>query len=249
MNAPRLPFGMENSAPGKVEGDDAQTALMRELNFFPTPPWAARAGGELVATLDPLARTVWEPACGEGHMAGPLSERFAVVASDIHAHGYGAVHDFLSGDGAWADLASPSGAIDWVITNPPFAKAEAFAHQGLKAARRGVALLCRLAFEESVGRYPLMRRLAAKATFCERVPMQLGSWDPDLSSATAYAWFVWMHPEAVAESPMGAAIEACWAVEGSLSRLIAPGTCARLTRSDDRRVYAGEIGPVQEALL
>lgn len=253
----RLPFGMEACAPAIVATDDAHQALMRELNFFPTPPWAARAGGELVAALDPDARTVWEPACGKGHMAGPLSERFAVQASDVHDYGGNIVADFTAG---WAEPEGPDGAmnparvlwhsgVDWVITNPPFAKAEAFVHQGLKVARRGVAVLCRLAFEESVGRYPLMRRMAVKAAFSERVPMQLGSWNPDLSTATAYAWFVWMQPDAVATSPVGDAIKACWAVGGSLSRLIPPGTSVRLTRADDRHVYADEARPAQEAFL
>ena len=36
------------------------------LDYFPTPPWAARAGGELIRRLDPPARTCWEPACGDG---------------------------------------------------------------------------------------------------------------------------------------------------------------------------------------
>ena len=59
-----------------------------DLDFFPTPPWAARAGGVLIKTLDPLAVTCWEPACGGGHMALPLSEYFDDVSiSDIHDHG------------------------------------------------------------------------------------------------------------------------------------------------------------------
>jgi hypothetical protein len=29
------------------------------------------------------------------------------------------------------------------------------------------------------------------AQFCERVPMVKGRWDPDASTATSYAWFVW----------------------------------------------------------
>ena len=241
-----LPFGgsavMEGRAGAVVEGDDPRTAMFRELNFFPTPPWAARAGGELVRMLDPEARTVWEPACGQGHMAGPLGETFPVVrASDVHDYGFGQSHDFLA-DGPHPGCAGAltAGAVDWVITNPPFARAAEFAGRGLKVARRGVALLCRLAFVESVGRYPFMRAKALQAPFSERVPMQLGSWDPDLSSATAYAWFFWLTPEALAASPFRPAIEAAWGMGCTLERLIPPGTCERLTRADDRVVYAGE---------
>lgn len=242
---PHLPFGgasvMAGHAGQVVEGDDARTALFRELNFFPTPPWAGRAGGELVRMLDPKAKTVREPACGRMHMAGPLGETFSVVASDVHDYGGNDVLDFLAPPGpVELDRVHLHVQPDWVITNPPFAKAEAFAAKGLKVAKRGVALLCRLAFVESVGRHSLMTRKALSAPFSERVPMQLGSWDPDLSSATAYAWFFWLQPEALRTSPFHAAIEAAWAVDCTLERLIPPGTCERLTRADDRIVYAGE---------
>lgn len=238
-----LPFGMESTAGQVVDGDDPHTALMRELNFFPTPPWAARAGGELIRALDPIAMNIWEPACGVGHMAGPLAETFDVTASDVFDHGYGGVRDFLDGrPGDWTD-------IDWVVTNPPFSKAAEFVARGLEVARRGVAMLCRLVFVESVGRYPLMRRMAVMAPFAERVPMQLGSWNPDLSSATAYGWFVWMSDEALRDCPIGDVIRAANAEGGSLVRVIAPGTCARLTRADDRVVYAGEVASPQLDLL
>ncbi|WP_245528613.1 hypothetical protein [Brevundimonas subvibrioides] len=245
-----MPFGMEGRAGALIAGDDPQTALYRELNFFPTPPWAARAGGELVRMLDPSPAeplTVWEPACGELHMALPLEAYFDhVFASDVHAYGRNVVRDFLDPSAIGGALPSVKGAgVDWVVTNPPFAKAEAFVQRGLQVARRGVAVLCRLAFTESVGRYPLMLRKAVTAPFAERVPMQLGSWDPDLSSATAYAWFVWMHPVALADSPFRHAIEAAWAMDATLERLIPPGTCDRLSRPHDRETFAGEAPSAQ----
>jgi hypothetical protein len=35
---------MAARAPDQVEADDARTALYRKLEYFPTPPWAARPG-------------------------------------------------------------------------------------------------------------------------------------------------------------------------------------------------------------
>lgn len=249
--APVLPFGMEGRARGPIEGDDARTALYRELNFFPTPPWAARAGGELIQALDPHpSKLVWEPACGEGHLARALIDHREacgidmLMASDVHPYGYGSVFDFTD-----RGAAPPFGWVDWVVTNPPFARAEAFVERGLKIATRGVAMLCRLAFVESVGRHPLMTRKALSAPFAERVPMQLGSWNPDLSSATAYAWFVWLTPLGLAESPFRPAIEAAWAMGATLERIIPPGTCDRLTRPDDRVRFAGEAPHPQMELL
>jgi hypothetical protein len=53
---------------------------------------------KLIAAGHDLARmSVWESACGRGHMARPLTEYFGkVYASDIHPYGHGAVYDFLN---------------------------------------------------------------------------------------------------------------------------------------------------------
>ncbi len=221
---------VERRAPRVVEQDDQHTALMRALEFYPTPPWAARAVAEVIRRFDPPSHTLCDPACGEGHFAAPAGETFAVTASDIHPYGYGQVADFFAP--TCAELEGRPVA-DWIATNPPFAMAQAFAEIGLRRVARGVALLCRLPFEESEGRHDLMRRLSVKATFSERVGMQLGSWDPELSTASAYAVFVWMTPEAEAASPYGGLIAANRAAGGWLSTLIPPGTKRRLTRADD----------------
>ena len=54
-----------------------------ELDYFPTPPWAARAGGELIKQIDPAAGSCWEPACGEGHMAFGLPHGRAPDTSGV----------------------------------------------------------------------------------------------------------------------------------------------------------------------
>jgi hypothetical protein len=180
----------ERRAPSKVEADDAAEALWRDLDYFPTPPWAARAVAHRLKQLDPGARVIWESACGEGHFAVPLQEVFGaggVIASDIYDYGFGEVRDFL------AD--SREDVCDWVLTNHPFSLTTEWIVRALKAARTGVILApCRLAMLESDERCPLLYEGANPLTcmwpFVERVPMQLGSWDPNLSTATAYAAFV-----------------------------------------------------------
>lgn len=156
------------------------------LDFFPTPPWAARALCEHV--IDIRGQSVWEPACGEGHMARPLAEYAAtVLSSDVHDYGYGTVLDFL--------FPGNIETADWVITNPPFRLAEQFVHRGLDVAKIGVAVLVRSVFIESAGRYEgLFRdnRPAIMAQFCERVPMVKGRYDPKASTATSYCWLVWL---------------------------------------------------------
>jgi hypothetical protein len=167
-----------------------RTEAKDSLDNFPTPPWATRAFLENVIELggykDRL--TALEPACGDGHMAKVLGNYFGEVsASDIHAYGFGEVRDFT-------ETPYPAGAFDWVITNPPFRLAEEFIFRSLPIARRGVAMLTRTVFIESIGRY---KRLFTEtpptkvAQFTERVPMVKGRLDRKASTATGYAWIVW----------------------------------------------------------
>ncbi len=227
---------MADHARGDVAGDDARQALFRKLEYFPTPPWAARAGGELIQALDPGDWFIWEPACGQGHMADGLADFFNPLrATDIHDHG-GAWQclpplDFLSSAADSFDDA------DWIVTNPPFGLAAAFVEAGLRRARRGVAILARATFYESAGRYDLFhgsRPCGVKGQFFERVPMQLGVWDPRGSTATAYAWFLWFQPSA--EPAWVTALRAT--MPGALATIgIKPGAKARLSRPDDARRF------------
>lgn len=193
-------------------------------DYFPTPPWAARAGGELIGQLDPgaLRGTCWEPACGGGHMAHGLADYFgSVTGSDLIDRGHGEVLDFL------ADEAEDRRA-DWIVTNPPFSDGEAFVRAGWRRARVGVAMLLRLQFLEGVSRHRMFTTdcpLAVVAPFTERVPMVKGRWDPEASSATAYAWFIWLKERADPDRP-------------PVVRWIAPGSRERLTRPSDFELFA-----------
>ncbi len=198
------------------------------LDFFPTPPWATRAFVEHVArpvlgfgSID----VILEPACGQGHMAEPLGESFALVeAADIHDYGYGRVRDFLDDQ-----TARP----DWVVTNPPFNAAVAFARQGLARARQGVALLVRTQWLHTIERYELFRDHPpfVIAYYVERVPMHRGRWEPEGSTATDYCWVCWKHG-AEPRAPL-------W---------IPPGQRLALTRPDDAMRFGAPVAaPLFEA--
>lgn len=160
------------------------------LDDFPTPPWATRALIEhVIGHKDELAgMTCWEPACNRGFMSRPLLEYFGTVRnSDIFDYGYGEMEDFLTTE-------VPAGSVDWVITNPPFRLAEEFIHKGLEVARRGVAVLTRTSFIETVGRHERLFSINPPtriAQFSERVPMVKGRLDQTASTATSYCWLVW----------------------------------------------------------
>lgn len=179
------------------------------LDDFPTPPWATRALCEkLLAHGEDLARQhAWEPACNRGYMAAPLGEYFAGLhATDVHDYGWAGqdwVADFL------IDWGQDVPVVDWVITNPPFRLAADFVAQGLKVARRGVAVFLRTAFLEGVERYETLFAPTPERwvmPFVERVVLWRGVLlDPDVkilnpstgkiekpTTATSYTWMVWV---------------------------------------------------------
>lgn len=133
--------------------------------------------------------TCREPAANRGHMVAPLSTYFGTVyASDVHDYGAGyPVVDFL--------FPRPLGDVDWTITNPPFRLAEEFIARALGTSRVGVAMIVRAAFLEGVGRYERLFSIKPPSDvlqFSERVVMHKGRLAPEGSTATAYAWLVWI---------------------------------------------------------
>lgn len=203
-----------------------------DLDYFPTPPWAARAGGELIRAIDPQAVSCWEPACGGGHMAWGLMDYFpdGVSISDIHDHG-----GSLSAGPFIGDFLDPTFGTrihaDWIVTNPPFVKGEAFIREAWRRAGRGVAMLLRLQFIESEARYRLFEEipLHALAPFAERVPMVKGRWDPTASSATAYAWFIFVKP-----------LVGLGYGQPPRVTIVPPGSKTRLSKREDRIRFCGE---------
>jgi hypothetical protein len=206
------------------------------LDFFPTPPWATRALMECMISKGHSARlareTCWEPACGEGHMAEVLKEYFATVyASDVHDYGRGYRVGSFIGDGIDVLHMPYDAAPDWTITNPPFNLAVEFAKKAVNTSRRGAGLLLRSNWMEGGERYREVFNGMPPTTvaiFAERVPMAKGRWDPDGSTATSYAWFVWEHR-------IGGGTRLMW---------IPPGQRQRLERPDDRRRFAAKPQPM-----
>ena len=158
------------------------------LDFFPTPPWATRALCEMIGDGDLNHQNCWEPACGAGHMARPLSEYFGqVIASDVHSYGWGSVDDFL--------LPSERRNYDWIITNPPFRLAAQFIMKARRHAVNGIAMLVRSAFLEGCERHATIfsgdNRPTRVLQFVERVPMTKGRCLRSSTTATSYCWLVW----------------------------------------------------------
>jgi hypothetical protein len=176
------------------------------LDYFPTPPWATRAlierifphlgtkfGGIIPKPGDKCS--IWEPACGEGHISEVLREYFAdVTASDVHDHH--SYPDFLID---FLNAEQPDDRIegaDWIITNPPFEeKALAFVERARDRAPN-VAMFFRSQWAvEGIERYERLFRDAQptlNAFFVERVNLCKSRWDPKGTTATAYCWLIWI---------------------------------------------------------
>lgn len=233
-----------------------EPAPWQALEFFPTPPWATRAllTHVLAPLPEPTVMDCWEPCAGLGHMADVLLEAFDTVrASDVYhypAEGGGDAGRFGIDAFDFLDETAVEQApeVDWIITNPPFSKASAMLDHALVKARIGVAFLLRIQWLEGETRYRDVfsdRAPTIVAPFVERVPMCEGGWDPDGSTATMYAWFVWLRePDAWRRTD-----KAGWLFTGPedlVVRLIPPCRAA-LTRSEDRgfalRHVPGWIAP------
>jgi hypothetical protein len=181
------------------KGQNTSDAVMAQrgkqkdkLDDFPTPPWGTRALCEyVIGRSDCEGMTALEPAAGRGYMSEPLAEYFdSVTSADMADYGYPLSHigSFIA-----EDCPFEPESFDWVITNPPFKYGQQFVEKALTVARVGVAMLCRTAFIETVGRYEMycQHPLWRFAPFSERLPMIEGKVDGSASSATSYAWFVW----------------------------------------------------------
>lgn len=218
--------------------------------LFPTPPWATRALTEIVLPRLHVRALglVGEPCAGLSHMADVLREGDCdVLASDKNVYALAGgnttrdfdvyAHDFLA-DSVEYRRALLGDDPDWIITNPPFSVAATMARKALSIARAGVAFLLRIQWLESLERYRLFSEHPPSlvAPFVERVAMCEGGWDPRCSTATGYAWFVWVRADRT--KGLDGWQKPARALEGAFDGLLIPPCKRALTRASDARLAA-----------
>jgi predicted RNA methylase len=171
-----------------VAGVGLASKAERGFEFYRTPIEATRA---LIAIEgDRIPHCVWEPACGDGAIAFPLSEAGrSVFATDIIDRGYGCVGDFLTFE--------TDPRMSAVVTNPPFSAAQEFVDKAFSfPSIHYCALLLRLAFLESQKRKGWFEANppARVHVSSRRLPMMhRESWTgPKSTSAVPYAWFIFL---------------------------------------------------------
>lgn len=157
-----------------------------EDDHYPTPPEAVYP---LIRHLA-LPQKIWEPACGEGHIAEVLREYgHKVVASNLIDRGHGETGvDFL----ATTELRAPV-----IMTNPPYALDEEFVLHALSLKPDLAIFFLRLKWLCGADRY---RRIMGPTPPClvlpfiERIKFFAGDTPIDEQpgwNTEDFAWFVW----------------------------------------------------------
>lgn len=170
--------GASNHSDGERQQDD----------YYATEPKAIHK----LCEVDKFTPTVFEPACGGGHMVRALQEEgYEVVASDIVDRGCPDTNiiDFFMAKYSPYDI----------ITNPPYKYAKEFVEHALDIVDDGhkVAMFVKLTFLESKARRELFEKYPPKRiwVFSERILCAKNGDFEGLKasggSAVAYAWFVW----------------------------------------------------------
>ena len=132
-------------------GASSHSAQARELNdFYATEPKAM----ELLLENERFKPSVWECACGQGHLSKVLiANGYKVLSTDLVNRGYG-----ISGVNF---LTVPKGKLNLdntdIITNPPYSLAQDFVEHALDLLPDGgkIAMFLKLTFMEGKARKPL----------------------------------------------------------------------------------------------
>lgn len=169
-------------------GSSNHTDRDREIHdYYATEPRAM----ELLLAEEQFAPTIWECACGEGHLSKILENHgYKVISTDLIYRGYGeeTPRDFLK-----EPIDNFNGDI---ITNPPYKYALEFTERALKCVQPGrkVAMFLKLQFLEGKKRKDFFMRNPPKTIYVSSSRLSCaknGEFSKHPSSAIAYAWFVW----------------------------------------------------------
>lgn len=182
-----------------MEGDILANRSAKDRNstdFYPTPPDVTIALLDFLESKGHLypESAIWEPACGTGAMADVMIQRgYEVWCSDINPRGYErAIPDQID------FLETYPCNLNWIITNPPFSKADEFILHALQFDRP-FAFLLKSQFWHAKKR----RELFLKQPPAYVLPL---TWRPDFlggeksgKSTMECLWTVWLGSGRVTE--------------------------------------------------
>lgn len=167
-------------------GASNHTAHERQVHdYYATEPKAT----EYLLQLESLDKDIWECACGGGHMSSVLKERgHNVRCTDLVDYGHGEVVDFLTSHEKWYGD---------IVTNPPYKNALQFVQHALDSVEVGhkVCMFLKVTFLEGKARRDFFRDNPPCRIWVSSSRLKCainGDFENLGSSATAYAWFVWI---------------------------------------------------------
>lgn len=161
-----------------------------QYDYYATEPRAV----ELLLQNETFNHSVWECACGAGHISKVLSDAgYDVKSSDIIDRGYPETEiiDFLQ-----SDESSRGGRFTGdIITNPPYKYAKEFVEKAIEVVEDSakVAMFLKLTFLEGKARRKMFDLYPPKTiyVFSSRVCCGKNGEFKPTENAVAYAWFVW----------------------------------------------------------
>lgn len=169
-------LGATAHAKGKREPDD----------FYATDPLALEM---FLGQTGIILRNVWEPACGQGHLAEVLRKRGLLgKATDLVDRGYGEQEDFFCANGTWDGD---------ILTNPPYGRAKDFCEHAIGRLGNGgkAVMLMRIQFLEGKGRKSFFQAFPPRYVCVSSSRLRLakgGDFEKySTPSANCYAWYVW----------------------------------------------------------
>lgn len=174
----------------------------REINdFYATPPIATKKLIEHLKNKYPklIEQTIWEPACGKGHIAEEfIKSGYNVLSTDLIDRGFGNCgeeYDFLKIENNLCKEGNCS-----IVTNPPYKYAQEFVEKSMELLDNGslCCMLLKLTFLEGKKRAQMFKKYPPHEVlvFSERINCNHGGnfteKDQGIGGAVAYAWYIWI---------------------------------------------------------
>ena len=169
-----------------VRNCNIRHADAEQHDYYATEPKAV----ELLLEQERFGETIWEPACGEGHISKVLEAHgHTVVSTDLIDRGYG-----RGGVNFFESNFDTKLKCD-IITNPPYKYAKEFVEHALDLLEPGckVAMFLKLTFLEGKGRRELFENSPPKTVYVSSSRLHCGK-NGEFSTSSnivAYAWYVW----------------------------------------------------------
>ena len=157
-------------------------------DYYATEPKAVRLLLEMERF--PKEKTIWECACGGGHLSEEMKKLgYKVYSSDCYNRGYGKIMDFLTKD----KITQFEGNI---ITNPPYRFTSEFILRSMQILQKGnkLALFLPIRYLEGKGRRQIYTQYPPKRVYVSSGRLHCargGDFTKSAGNAVSYAWFVW----------------------------------------------------------